>query len=218
MPMESAVPNKGVSVTATSPIPYFLCEESGELSPPFPLFASSCGATYIMPPPCRTRRETRAGNPWEFCSRHERPLSGRRAAPRRSMQPELRSAQRIMLHARQSASSAEPTSRGLDCCAAHERQIRGTAAQHRDAPRRAGPGRFRRRQEGRLPEIRRGCELLGKQTFSRRRNRTSVRQRVSPLRAYSIEKLGGWSKEAISAEHFSADVPFLKRGLRESLS
>ena len=37
--------------------------------------------------------------------------------------------------------SAEPTSRGLDCCAAHERQIRGTAAQHRDAPRRAGPGR-----------------------------------------------------------------------------
>ncbi len=46
-----------------------------------------------------------------------------------------------LLRQHRSGLSAEPTSRGSDCCAAHERQIRGTAAQHSDTLRRAGPGR-----------------------------------------------------------------------------
>ena len=39
------------------------------------------------------------------------------------------------------ALSAQRTSRRSPCCAVHERRLWGTAAQHRDAPRRAGPGR-----------------------------------------------------------------------------
>jgi len=55
----------------------------------------------------------------------------------------LYSAQRIVLHLHASGLSAEPTSRGSDYCAIHERQLWRAVAQHRCASQRAGLDRMR---------------------------------------------------------------------------
>ena len=52
--------------------------------------------------------------------------------------------------------------------------------------------------------------IFAKQTFGGQRYGVFFSHCISPVRAYFVEKLGGWSEEAISAEPYPADVPFLE--------